>query len=1496
MPIIEQGTSNIIPSDLENPPQEPLEYSELISRKAALVSESLGEDYQQALTRYNIMSQSGSSEGVREDIKAKDLFARRSALSEKIASSLSTGTSEAITKDLQAYQLETLKEDALERRYLESLETKMSPELRELDEANPDLYTRKKKDMLFMQHVQTELARVGALEASENLLEETVDAGKTILGIPNLLDNNNPWEGSFSTQISDIQKKMSFIKNQPSEVQPVLLRQLTEEILESRIFDNPQDALDIYGLALSGSAATETGVVVANTLDSLFILSELKLLKAAGIGLKSGATKIISDDVITTQAAAGSDSIAEDIINAAGKIVKDGDEAAEIMPFLRPPHSVVDGVSEAVAKRLQQNHSEIIRVIENFAAPERLHEIVAKQAKEFEKDVIGRQLINSTIDPDTGRLVYQFGTTKGVPFKTESAAKNAAQQKGIEKFEVLESKSGYVVKVDTATADAAKGFNEVGMIGKNLGNVSDVVKSLLPIAQRAEDASGAVVQVMQKIINKDLAPFMSGKKSIPLNRVLEEAGKQKAWFNDQEFRATFQTLNGRAATDKELKAYWAYGQLNDLSYSLSVRPALDDIAARGDELYELTGLVDSASKLPIAGKPVSEEVVLGVRSNKENVMIWGERPQMFEKGAASLDEFSSMKLLEVNPRWSQKFMELGYSNVPVKYLAVPAGISTRKAVPTDVLNYLPGPRTSNASPFFIKSGQVVEDGSGKLYRLQDVTLASASSSKQAAEGAAKMQDLVSLMRGNKEDLGKLVDDDIAKLGLGDFGISTVRQADDWMKGAGLYNRSVKIQGIGNRDTVDIDDVMGDLFGGRTAAVDDYAFSSPHSQVLFGKRTEGIKHISGEASTMLDPMAALAESMDKAVSYSTSAAFRERSLQFMQERMGKYLDTRSSNPYALLTANVKSDIQRNAPKVANAVEAHQKFLANMLGQPDRFETTWAMLVDNNMQSIFKTTDKFFSKGGLSAKAEKELLEKRQAKVEFFGKDPITKVRALTFHSTLGLGSIPSFIMQAINMVNITAIAPKYGSRAATQAPVMRMALFASDNGATDLIAKHYKILGFKSADEFKSYVEEFKNLGFDHIGHTHALIAGMNGAQVNTGMLARFADKGRWFFDQGELLNRLTAYGTARRKWDELIGKGKPANSAEGRSWIGEETHRLTLGMSGADLQIGLRNNLVSIPTQFMSYPLRFLNAITPDVLGGSKSFTKAEKTRLALMNILMFGGAGVPLVDVAADYITKNYEMDPVAAKQLTNGLIDTILFAASDGEINSNFSGRAGNAEFLNQIMDAATGDKNFMELLGGAAGSKLVGFHSSLDEFLSLTKAMANPDLSQITDATIDLFIENISSLKSINKSYLAYTEGFLYSKNGAKLAHISKQGAIAMAIGLPPQAYEDIGAALARKEGRDDYIKDMMAVHSELIKKYTKETNPEARQEILKNISLNSALMATQGVELEVAQKLLAQDSRGTLLEYLAQEEQRLKDSTPEEGRKDFNEQFIKENEER
>lgn len=1493
MPLItnDSSTGNIIPSVEDTIPAEPPEYSSMIARKAATASENFGEDYHEALSRYELMAEGTGSSGVQQEIKTKDLLARREARSEAISGALREGTTESVAREMQNYQLEDIKEDALERNYLDSLESKMSPELRELDEANPDLYQRKRRRAQSMGILQEEMARVGALEAAENILQETADFGKTIIGLPNLLDNNNPWEGTFSSQISDIRKKISFIVTQDTSVQPQLFRELSNELMQGRIFDNPQDVLDMYGLALGSTIDEQRNIFLTTTMDAAFIAGEITTaVKGAKLLLKSGATQTISDDIVQAQAMAGDDILVDDIINGTQRLVKDGDEAAEIMPFLRNPNGVVTSVSEKVSNRLHQNYAEVKRVAENFAAPERLHEVVANQAKAYEKDIIERQLIDSTIDSDTGMLVYTFGTTKGVPFKSKAAAQRAAEKKGIEDFTVEDSFSGYIVKVNTNTADVAKGFNEVGLVKAQLGNVSDVVKSLLPIAQRAEDASGAVISVVQKIINKDLAGFTSGgKKVIPLERVLDEAAKQKVWYNEQEFLTTFKSLNGRQATDKELKAYWAYGQLNDLSYILSVKPALGDIAARGDDVFELKGLVDDTQVLSIAGRKVDDNVALGSLKNKENIMVWGDKPRFFEKGAANVEEFSGYTILEVNPRWSQKFMELGHSDVPAKYLAVPVGTSTRKAVATDIMNYLHGPRTSNASPFFIKSGQLVQDGSGGLHRLQDVSLASASSAKQAKEGAEKMSKLAQLMRGSKDKIDDLTDEMIAKIGLEDFGIATVKTADEWMKSSKLYDRDIKIQGVGNRETVDIDDAMSVAFPEKTATVDDYAMSSPHSQVLFGKRTEGIQHISGEASSMLDPMAALAESIDKAVNFSTSAAFRERSLQFMKESMGKYLDTRSSNPHALLTANVHHHIQKTNPKLANAIEAHQKFLANMLGQPDRFEASFSLLVDKYFQKAFNVTDEFFQKGGLS----KETLESRQKRIDYFGQNPLTRMRALTFHTTLGLGSIPSFIMQAINVVNIAAISPKFGSKAAVQAPIMRMALFSRDKGTIDKMSKHYKAAGFKSAEEFKSYVEEFKNLGIDHIGNTHALIAGLNGAQVATGMTSKFLDKSRWFFDQGELLNRLTAYGAARRNWDEVIGKGKKASSQEGREWIAEETHRLTLGMSGADVQIGLRNNLVSIPAQFMSFPIRFLNAITPEAVGGSASFTGKEKGRIVLANLLAFGGAGVPLFDAVTSYLTETYEMDATTSKALTNGMIDSILFHVSDGEINSNFSGRAGNAEFLNQIMDAVSGDKNFLELLAGASGSRVTGFHSSLDEFYGVVKALVNPSLESISDASIKLLIENVSSLKGINRSYLAYTEGLLYSKQGSKLTKISKQGAIAMALGLPPQSYEDIGASLARADGRKEVIKDAVIVHNTLLGKYMKASSDGEKQEYLKAIMAHSALLSTQGIEGEVAQKMLSQEARGTLLEYLAQQEQLRKDSTPDEGIKSHSEQFIQQN---
>lgn len=1501
MALIPKENKTIIPDTEEVVAHKSPEDLDAFAKKAALAAESLGMDYNESLSRYKVLLSSGKTESVRGEISDMELRARKNAEMAALKDALKTNTTDAAVKAMERLAVERYEEKALEKQYLESLESKMPEEWKVVAGKNQDAYSRRKNIHFTNQLIRSEISNLVAEEDQEGILKESLDFTKAVLAIPNLLDNYNFSEGTFRDQVEKIKKQRAFISKQPVEVQPDLVKQLVQEVRDSRLWDNPQEAIDILTVALGTEHDLDDSVAMTS-LDALFFASEVGLAIKGAKRFTTGITRDADLDVVTAEAIASPQAVADDIVDGTKKIIDSDEVAAEIMSFLRNPGSAIEGVGEQVRKRQKLVSAKIVNALEKFSAPERLSEVLARETKRLEDEVLNRAVISSRISEETGNLEYIFGTSKGVPFASKKTAEKAARDKGIEPFNselktgytIEEGAQGWVVKVHTDTHDAFKGFNELGWIGKHISNVEDTVKALLPLARAAEDANSQLSKVFKNIIDKDLSPFLKGKKSHALNQVIKKGQDDEVWYTSKEFRQVYEQLNGKPASDKEINAYLSYRKLNDMAFYLTSKEAVKDMAARGDKVFDLPSLKGGESKLGVAGREVDKSVVLGHTTNKEDILVWGEGSVVkYSSGEFTkevLEEIDNFRIVEVNPRWTEEFMYLGHSDVPVKYMAIPEAIAGRNASLTDVMGYVKGGRKAVSNSHFIKSAQIVTDAKGNKYRLQDVTLASASSSKQAKEGAEKFSKLLSLMKGARNDLSRVTDEAVESIGLDDFGIRTVKEANEYLTRHGLYDKSVAIQGLGDREVV-----MLDPTSFKEVKVMDNSSLSPNSQSLFGARTEGVRHITGGSAQYLDPMSALVDSLNRANNYASGAGFRERSLQYIKEVMGKYLDTDNPNPFGLIEADVKPSIRKKHPKIANAVKAHQMFLRSMLAQPTDFEISWQQWVEDAFEWVFGKWDKFRKqepKRSIDKKTGEFLdpLQKRQNVIDAFGKDPITKIRSLTFHTTLGLFSLPSFIMQAINMTNIMAVS-KHGTKAAMQSTFLRAGLFANDRGQS--FGRFWKEAGFKSKEEYIDYVEEFSNLGFDFIGHNHALIAGLNGAQLSGTRLTKFLDMGRVFFDQGELLNRLTAYGAARKKWDLEVGKGKPASSVEGREFIREETHRLTLGMSRADLQLGLRNNLVSIPTQFMSYPLRLINAMAPVALGGSRAWTSKEKLRLALVNFALYGSAGIPLADYFANHLTQNFDMPPAVAKQITNGLIDNIFFTMSDGQVKTNFSGRAGVGEFVNQLWDAfVTPDKNTMELLGGAAGSRLTNFTSSADEFLGLMQSMVNPSFESVSDAAMELLAENIASLKTYKRAWVAYEEGLLYSRHGSRLARITKPGAIGIALGIPPQAYEEIGDLLDNREERKERIKEEVGLLDRLYRGYMNAQDEESRQLYREAIEAKFLLLQQSGLALDVSHEYMQQQRRGPLNEYLVNQEKLLKAGTPEGGEKHFSEQVIRE----
>jgi len=538
---------------------------------------------------------------------------------------------------------------------------------------------------------------------------------------------------------------------------------------------------------------------------------------------------------------------------------------------------------------------------------------------------------------------------------------------------------------------------------------------------------------------------------------------------------------------------------------------------------------------------------------------------------------------------------------------------------------------------------------------------------------------------------------------------------------------------------------------------------------------------------MDPLGALMDSLDSAAKLTSVSGFRRTSLEFMEKKFGQYLVREvNGNPVDILNAGLKKAYENKAG-LRKVVEAHQRYLKDILSKRTPSEDGWLSKVES-------TIDDAFDKGSELRKGlDGDWVETGAGRNFVRGvvaKDPATRVKSLVFNSKLGLGNVASFLAQAATIPNVIAISPKHGLRAAMRAFPARLAVAGGvDRPMLEYMAKGWKAGGFKSKEDFIEYVDEFRHLGVGNITQNIAEVGGKSSASGGMGIVGAAVRGSRAPFNEGELLSRLTAYGTARDEWLDL-GKGS-AKSPAGREWIGNRMHNLTLGFSSADLQLGFRG-LAGVPTQFWSYPFRYVGALT------GKTFTPMERTRLALMNLVLYGSAGVPIVDnITQSVVGDSKDIDSETARIFTNGAIDSMLFTLSDGRIDPNVSGRLGTGGFFTDLVKGLV-EKGTLEYLSGAGGNTSHGLVSTFSNVLTGYAAFRNPTYENVSMLTWDILKAEISSLKNLDKTARALDTGWIYTKSGRRYDRITKAGGIAMFLGVPPQSYES-GSLLYQSEER-------------------------------------------------------------------------------------------------
>lgn len=1258
--------------------------------------------------------------------------------------------------------------------------------------------TRETKSLAVQNKLQEIKEKGDAFDTGLNLLSE--------FGMVNFLQRTLGFGLSeYGSELRDLQSKIEAAS--PEETLN-LLDEYEDLVRSTQILgDNPDFVYGELSLALQSSRDEQTFETVLNLLDfadTAFIAGGF-----VGDGLGIISKRGLSGAALNMGAR---DTVAQDIVSGSNKIVDDSIQATGLGSGLKTEFDTADALSSSVRKEYELNQRTLNEVLDNFRGMD-YEEVQALDIFESIKDRLKKDFTNGSINDismrSDGTAEVVITKASGNAYATEGSAKAALTSRGFEGSVFELPSGGYALKATVPALDAKKANLSTAGVTKFTQLLRRpeawVDDDLLVNAQISENTMNAITKAGQQVYDRSVGR-LSKSELQDMTPLMEKQVREERWLEPAEIDAEYRSLYGRPVTEKEMNAFSGYRLLNDFQYQLDNKVLYQKKKAKGFQ---------SVNK-DVFGFDINAKRVEDFEEN--DYIFMNDSLSTIEKTRLPEDFLNKYDVLRVDDlsRFSTRGGYEGLQENPTPYIAVPKGSAELQELSPFQLQYLAGGRVRyDSSAVYLKQPVLGTYSNGKRYRRNDKTLFTATSYPQAQRAINSINALNSILRKGADNPDVITEATAFLQKRSVLGTDNLVEYLEKVKARGMdITETVSV--VRNREVINQEGLPSDFID-----LGDSDFLDISNGRLSSRGRETVPHIDPDTTSVLNPVAALNQNFVASAGNAAFSAYREYTLSYL-ERYRKFLDVEAyGNRMALLDADIRRGSKLTKSQI-NKIQGEQQFAREVVGRNTEAElaamrnmeelVNWA--VDSKVGKIlWKDPNKFTAKYGAVTTD-----------------DVIGRVRGLVFNAKLGLFSIPAAVIQAAHAPIIATMAPRHGIKALITYPMLRIGLASQDPAVVKYIASKADALDLKGYGNMEDFFSEFRRLGFDSFGSNMVYENAARGDNVVRTWGEKFADKGRMFFEEGELMPRMTAYATSVREWlanvDGINPKGLPITDKQASKYITQRTNTLTLGMTRADLQQGLKTGFMGLLAQFQSYPMRALDAM----VFPSKNLSDKERLRMITGYMIMYGSAGLPMAKYFADYAADRMDEDTsdTAYKLLYNGVVDAMVMAAT-GE-DTNFASRGGLGDWASEIIDSfAGGDKNFIEVLLGPAGSTGSGAVDTLVEYAKAWSAGYNPDPSQITTNVVMDIAKQVASVNNIHRAWIASQTGKIYDSRGRQFIDISDKGIILQFFGIPPQEYDNIGSIYTSREKRKQIIDLNVELMVKLHNQYARDPDPKILQQI-------------------------------------------------------------------
>jgi hypothetical protein len=988
-----------------------------------------------------------------------------------------------------------------------------------------------------------------------------------------------------------------------------------------------------------------------------------------------------------------------------------------------------------------------------------------------------------------------LGRAKGTGgYATEKQALNAAKKRGIGGAKTIQDPSGqwfinvthvlpeegYIIPSATAEIKAtntwtAKATNILGWLPKRMG-----VDLQIAVAQKAR---------MNKLIREQFTPYLLQPVLDPIRnkkikewrrnviKVLQKGDahvwtgpdgrmQEGKWFNSQELDTQFQIIAGRLPTKEEKLGYYTYKNINDLDWAIRNTREYQHLSRLGYSHLTIEGLNYSSPAKEILSIPQADNLRIFDAVNNRYLQPGDISAEALKK---RMDEGSRLFLLRT---------PIKVGDDPVTLVLGKGGSVSVSQLNPIVIGYRQGGHRIYEGKYFVKQANFGTYQDGKKWKGSAFVHAVFESVKEASEWAAEHEEARLAVRAFKAE-----GSDANRVAMEEaLAAIEIDSLDEWnrMVLEGAFSETHPFRAVYDRELpVEYSEGVSDFFdiSNKEAFTDDTAAWLVHTNKAYtGKRGTRLLGSQDKEARVLDPFEAQDRSLRNAIRMHAMGDFY---VSAMEEwvAMAKALD--ALDPDSLRTGGNVAQIFNEArytraatdPDIAK-LENLRQVLKNKIGK-----TTAEDEMHTGMRR--RLAEFVEDKTGISASSAYDWVSADKY---------LSAMRGWAFDVYLGFGNPGQFLFQLSTALGIAAM--KLDIRALSGAMTLRTAM--ANPKIEKQLAIKWKALHGLSEEEFTGMMQDLRKSGFANVADA--------GLYMEGSYMSRARQAGRRPVYEAEILNRLTAWHVAYR---EALKKGFKPGSREIFRDVLDRAGALSMDMGEASRSMAVKGtggSLLASALQFQQYALHTAQNLLG--AGGLSRWTPEERWRFAVGQLALWGSAAAPWGEDIMNYFVEKYEetsdkeTSRLTYKALQTGMVDALIYWASDGEMDTAMGARAGFGTGITRALGDAWTRESPPQIILGPTYNMMNDFSKSLLNVYQYISISKHPDVlpeNALWEAVMDM-ARNIGSVREVEKALTIYRKGLLISRRGEPVAYAPKLQALASILGFPSGKQHDLALLFA------------------------------------------------------------------------------------------------------